>query len=91
VADLDGKPVTVSGFIQPQKADEVTEFLLTEFAVGCWFCDSPGPLQVVRVEAGKPVAFTTGLVTVTGTLRLNTTDPERLLFTVTDATVKLAE
>lgn len=91
VAALDGKTVTVAGFMQPQKADEVTEFLLTEFAVGCWFCDSPGPLQVVQVDAGKPVPFTTGLVTVTGKLQLNTTDPERLLFTITDATVKLAE
>lgn len=91
VADLDGKTVSVAGFIQPQKADEVSEFLLTEFAVGCWFCDSPGPMQVVQVDAAKPVPFVTGLVTVTGKLQLNKSDPERLLFTVTDATVKLAE
>lgn len=91
VDDLDGKTVTIAGFIQPQKVDEVTEFLLTEFAIGCWFCDSPGPLQIVQVDAGKPIPFVTGLVTVTGKLQLNKTDPERLLFTITDATVKLAE
>lgn len=91
VADLDGKTVTVSGFIQPQKSDEVQQFLLTEFAVGCWFCDSPGPLQIVQVDAAKAVPFVTGMVTVTGMLQLNKTDPERLLFTITDATVKLAE
>jgi hypothetical protein len=91
VAELDGKTVTVAGFIQPQKADEVTQFLLTEFAVGCWFCDSPGPFQIVQVDAAKAVPFVTGMVTVTGKLQLNKTDPERLLFTVVDATVKLAE
>ncbi|MCU0706004.1 MAG: DUF3299 domain-containing protein, partial [Fimbriiglobus sp.] len=85
VADLDGKTVRVVGFMQPQKADEVREFFLTEFAVGCWFCDSPGPLQIVQVEPVKRVPFTTGPVTVTGKWKLNTTDPERLLFTITDA------
>lgn len=93
VNDLDGLPVSVSGFMQPARADEVSEFVLTEFPIGCWFCDSPGPLQLVQVVAasGKPVPFTRGMVTVTGTLQLNRTDPERLLFLVTDANVKLAE
>lgn len=93
VADLDGKRVTLHGYIQPQKRDEVTDFLLTEFPVGCWFCDSPGPMQIVQVESagGKAVAFTPGLVAVTGTLKLNRTDPERLLFTITEAVVKQPE
>jgi hypothetical protein len=93
VSDLDGKPVSISGYMQPVRADEVTAFVLTEFPVGCWFCESPGPLQAVQVEAadGKPVPMVRGMVTVTGTLQLNRSDPERMLFTVTDARVKLAE
>ena len=93
VADLDGKTVTLLGSMQPQKRDAVTHFLLTEFSVGCWFCDAPGPLQVVQVEAagGKAVPFATGMIAVTGTLKLNRDDPERLLFTITDATVKRPE
>lgn len=93
VNDLDGKTVSLSGFMQPAKADEVTEFLFTEFPVGCWFCESPSAFQIVQVDVagGKPVPFVRGLVTVTGKLHLNRTDPERLLFTVTDAKVKLAE
>ena len=35
--------------------------------------------------------FTTGMVAVTGKLQLNRTDPERLLFTITDAVVKQPE
>ena len=93
VRDLDGKTVVLSGFMQPAKADEVTEFVLTEFPIGCWFCESPGPFQVVQVEAagGKPVPFTRGMITVVGKLQLNRTDPERLLFAVVDSVVKGAE
>jgi hypothetical protein len=93
VAALDGLTVTVSGYMQPAKADEVSEFALTEFPVGCWFCDAPGLLQLVQVATagGKPVPQVRGMVTVTGKLVLNRTDSERLLFAVTDASVKLAE
>ncbi len=93
VAVLDGLTVSVSGYMQPAKADEVSEFVLTEFPVGCWFCDSPGLTQLVQVatDSGKPVPQVRGMVTVTGKLALNRTDPERLLFAVTDAAVKLAE
>lgn len=93
VAALDGVTVSVSGYMQPAKADEVSEFVLTEFPVGCWFCDSPGLTQLVQVTTagGKPVPQVRGMVTVTGKLTLNRTDPERLLFAVTDAAVKLAE
>lgn len=93
VAALDGLTVSASGYMQPAKADEVSEFVLTEFPVGCWFCDSPGLTQLVQVTTagGKPVPQVRGMVTVTGKLTLNRTDPERLLFAVTDAAVKLAE
>jgi hypothetical protein len=79
--------------MQPVKADEVAEFLLTEFPVGCWFCESPSPTQVLGVECagGKPVPLVRRMITVTGTFRLNRTDPERLLFTVTNAVVKGVE
>jgi hypothetical protein len=91
VADLDGKTVTLSGYMRPGSGDGAEEFLLTEFAVGCWFCESPGPLQLVRVESAKGVPLATGPITVTGKLVLNSTDPEVLLFSVVGATVKLAE
>jgi hypothetical protein len=45
----------------------------------------------VDTAGGQPVPQVRGMVTVTGKLSLNRTDPERLLFAVTDAAVKLAE
>jgi len=93
VGDLDGKTVSITGFLQPTRRDAANEFLLGEFAVGCWFCDAPGPLQIVQVTLakGKTIDPIRGPITVTGTWRLNRSEPERLLFTIDEAAVKLAE
>ncbi len=92
VADLDGKTVELVGFMRPF-GGATDEFVLTEFPVGCWFCDQPGPLQVAVVElaGGKRTEYLLGAVVVTGKLELNRTDPEKHLFAVTGARVKLPE
>ena len=85
VESLDGKRVTVAGYPAPGG----TGFLLTEYPVGCWFCDTPGPTRVVAVEGATLPGR--AAVKVTGTFRLNRTDPEQYLFTITDATVGAAD
>lgn len=91
---LDGKTVTLTGFMQPVK-DELaaTGFLLLEYPVGCWFCEVPDPTAMLNVElkAGKTTEFRKGLVKVTGTLRLNRADPEGYLFSLSDARVGEAD
>jgi len=87
---LDGKTVTLNGFMQPLRDElAVTGFLLLEYPVGCWFCETPEPTGLLSVElmAGKSSEFKKGLVKVTGTLTLNRTDPETYLFTLTEARV----
>ena len=71
----------------------ITGFLLTEYPVGCWFCETPGPTQVLTVELkdGATAELTRTAVKVTGTLRLNRTDPERFPFTIVGATVGQAD
>jgi hypothetical protein len=93
VKELDGQPVSLSGFIQPIRADEFSEFMVTEYAIGCWFCDSPGLTQqvVVQLKDGITTTNTRELVTITGTWKLNTTDPEQPLFTILNAKVKAVE
>jgi hypothetical protein len=91
---LDGKTVTLTGFMQPVRDElAVTGFLLLEYPVGCWFCETPEATGLVSIElrAGKTVDFKKGLVKVTGKLTLNRTDPEGYLFTVTDARVGEAD
>jgi hypothetical protein len=85
---LDGKPVVLTGFVQPPgDAETFGSFLLLEYPVGCWFCETPDPARVVAVDlpAGVRVGRRTGLVKVTGTLVLNRDDPEDYPVRVRDA------
>lgn len=87
---LDGKRVTLTGFIQPT-GDGLEQFnvLLLEFPVGCWYCELPEATGIVLVEAAvnKPIKITRELIQVQGRLKLNSTDPEEYLYTITDARV----
>jgi hypothetical protein len=85
VEQLDGKQVVLTGYPAPGGSG----FLLTEFPIGCWFCDSPGPTRVVAVDAVPPPGR--DAVKVTGTFRLNRTDPERYLFEMTDVTIRVTD
>ena len=55
---LEGKKVSLTGFMQPVTMDiDVTAFMLVEYPIGCWFCESPEPTGIVYVEiaGGKTV------------------------------------
>ncbi len=91
---LDGKAVTLTGFMRPARDElEFTGFLLVEYPVGCWFCEAPDATGLVNVELkpGRTAELKKGLVRIDGTLRLNRDDPEAFLFTVADARVGEAE
>jgi tetratricopeptide (TPR) repeat protein len=91
---LEGKRVVLTGFMQPLRDEaELSGFLLVEYPVGCWFCETPEPTGVVGVTlaVGKPVRPTRGLVKVEGVLALNRTDPEEFLYTLKDARVGQAD
>ena len=95
VTALDGKRVAVAGYMTPAAGDdaELTGFLLTEYPVGCWFCETPSPLQMVSVDlmAGTSTQLSRDVVKVVGTLRVNRDDPERFLFAITGAAVGPAD
>jgi hypothetical protein len=88
--ELDGKLVSLTGYLQPVGDDlEASSFLLIEYPVGCWFCEVPEPTGVVLLElpAGKTATLTKNQMKVTGRLSLNGTDPENFLFTLRDAAI----
>jgi tetratricopeptide (TPR) repeat protein len=92
---LDGKRVSLVGFMRPTtdgKA-ELTGFLMTEYAVGCWFCESPDPTGIVNVElaAGHTAEYGRSAIKVVGVLKLNRSDPEGYLYTLTEAKVGVAD
>ena len=89
--DLDGKRVTLTGFMQPLGSNqEMNTFLLIEYPVGCWYCETPELVATVLVELppGKSHTFTRDPVTVTGQLKLNATEPEDFLYAIRAAAVK---
>jgi hypothetical protein len=88
--DLDGKTVSMTGFIQPLDGEqELVMFMFIENPVGCWYCDMPEPTEILFVELpeGKTAPFTDLMVRITGRLVLNSTDPEEFLYTIRDAKV----
>jgi hypothetical protein len=90
--ELDGKQVSLAGFMQPIGEQlELAAFMLIEYPVGCWYCEVPEATGIVFAELppGKTTTYTRGLVKVTGTLKLNSTDPENFLYLLTR--VKVAE
>ncbi len=88
---LDGKKVTLTGFMQPLGDNlEITYFLFIEYPIGCWFCEAPEPIGMVLAELapGKSMILQRDLVKVEGTLRLNPNDPEDFLYTLKDVEVR---
>jgi hypothetical protein len=88
--ELDGKQISLNGFIQPLGEDlELNTFLLIEYPVGCWYCETPAMTGIVLVElpAGKAARFTRTMIKITGKLSLNSSDPENFLYTIHNARV----
>jgi hypothetical protein len=88
--ELDGKQVTLNGFMQPLNENpDCAAFLLIEYPVGCWFCEMPELSGMIYIELppGKTHNYTRDLVRVTGRLALNATDPEEFLYSLRRAKV----
>ncbi len=88
--ELDGRPVRLSGFMQPIGGDpDMNAFLLIEYPVGCWYCETPDITAMIMIEMppGKSWRFSREPIQVTGKLQLNTKDPEDFLYKVTGASV----
>ena len=88
--ELDGKQVSMTGFMYPLREEtEMTAFLFIEAPVGCWYCEMPESTGIIYVELpmGQTTRYQRGVVRLVGRLRLNTSDPEDFLYTVKDAKV----
>jgi hypothetical protein len=86
--ELDGKQVSLTGFMYPLRDEpDVRAFLFIEAPVGCWYCESPDTTGIIYVELprGESMQYQRGLIRVVGRLHLNSSDPEDFLYTVKDA------
>ena len=84
---LDGKVVTVRGFIIPTEGYKShTEFIFSAFPYSmCFFCGGAGPETVMEVVTKTSVKYTAEAITLRGVLRLNAEDINRLMYFLEEA------
>lgn len=87
VKALEGKVITLPGYIVPfQNGMKASHFMLTSLPLNaCFFCGVGGPETVVEVLAKDPVTYTEKPVEIRGTLKLNDTDPDKMMYVLENA------
>lgn len=89
VKALDGKTITMRGFVLPMDGSDRTQhFLLTRNTPVCMYCPPGGPNEVVEVRSSRPIAWTDKIVSVTGKLNLVNDEERAIFFKVENAEVK---
>lgn len=86
VQALDGQEVTVRGYIIPVEGYKShTEFIFSAFPYNmCFFCGGAGPETVMEVYANEPIQYKAEPVTIRGTLELNDSDINKLMYILRD-------
>jgi len=87
IKDLEGKVVEADGYIIPFEGMFKPEhIILSSLPIAeCFFCGSGGPETVMEVMLTDPIKYTSNRVKVRGKLTLNSDDPEKLMYILTDA------
>jgi len=87
VKKIGGKEIEVKGYIIPVEGYKShKEFIFSAFPYNmCFFCGGAGPETVMEVEAAEAVEYTAEQVVLKGTLVLNDSDINRLMYLIKDA------
>ncbi len=84
---IDGKTISLKGYMVPLK--EFTGhkyFVLSAYPFNmCFFCGAAGPETVIEVYSKEEIDFTEDKITIKGKLKLNTNDPDHLMYLMEDA------
>ncbi len=86
VQKLEGKEVTMKGYIIPVEGYKShKDFIFSAYPYSmCFFCGGAGPETVLEVKAKSPVAFSADPITIKGTLHLNSTDINKLMYSLSN-------
>ena len=89
VKKLDGKVITIPGYIVPFENKVTSNHLLLSSLPlnACFFCGVGGPETVAEVFLKKSISYTDKPVEVRGVLKLNDTDPDKLFYILENAEV----
>lgn len=86
IAALDGKPVDIEGYIQPLNIGfGKKEYLLSRQPFHCAFCYGGGRASLVLVQTTNHIPPSDKLIKLSGTMRLQKTDPADYYFQLDDA------
>jgi hypothetical protein len=86
---LEGKRITLPGYMVPfETGVRGTHFMFSSMPLNaCFFCGVGGPETVVEVYLKSPTNFFDKPVEITGTLRLNDKEPDKMIYILEDAEV----
>lgn len=89
VRALDGKTITMRGFVLPlDGSDQTKHFLITRNTPVCLYCAPGEANEVVEVLADRAVTWTNKIVSVTGRFKLIDDREKALFFRIENATAK---
>ena len=89
ITKMEGKVVEADGYIIPFEGMFKPEHIILSSLplAECFFCGSGGPETVMEVDMASPIKYTSNRVRVRGTLTLNSKDPEKLMYILTNGTL----
>jgi hypothetical protein len=87
VKDLEGKVVTLPGYLVPFDGGlKAKRFMLSSLPLNaCFFCGVGGPETVIEVISADEVTYTEKPVEISGVLKLNDSDPDKMIYTLEKA------
>ena len=87
VTALEGQEIFIKGYIIPVEGYKShKEFIFSAFPYNmCFFCGGAGPETVMEVFSKDAIEYTAEQVTLKGTLELNDSDINRLMYALNDA------
>lgn len=89
VKALDGKTITVRGFVLPMDgSDRTRHFLISRNTPVCMYCPPGQPNEVVEVQAKKPITWSNRIVSITGKLSLINDGEQALFFRIENGEAK---
>ncbi len=91
IQKLEGKEIVLSGYIIPFEGMFSPDHLIISSVpvASCFFCGGAGPESVAEIYLKETVKYTAKKVTVSGKLKLNSTDIDQLMYILEDATLEI--
>ncbi len=89
VQAMAGEEIEIKGYVIPVEGYKShTEFVFSAFPYNmCFFCGGAGPESVMEVYADEPIKYSPEPITIKGTLELNSSDVNRLIYALNGATL----